>query len=356
MNLIPKQKDDDMQRLDTRCAHHLNAQVRAGRQGFTIVELLVVIAVVSVLLSLLLPAVQMARESARKTQCINNLKNIALAAYTFEARELSLPAGMDQQHVGPLVRLLPDLEQGSQYSEWSLSDLYVYWWLNPKNRPPLTGPPWIKGSLPPNTIWGSQGNFPVLTCPSNTIPPGSAEIQLMTITKGVPGQDFTHGLPADWNLYCGSPGNQIMGGTHYAGVAGDIYFQNGKYRGVFTYNRRVKISDIKDGSSNTLMFGEVAGGQVDFGAGRPLKSVPAYAIGGLWLTDGLNDDQSPIDDPMEYGSHNFGSHHNDLINFARADGSVQPIRYIEMHRSPESFRVLLELGGMNDGAVTPGDF
>lgn len=326
------------------------------RQGFTVVELLVTIVIIGVLLSLLLPAVQYAREAARRTQCKNNLKQVAIAAHNFESRHLRLPSGMDRQHVGPLVSLLPDLEQSNQYDVWSFDDNYVYWWLNPKNRPPLTGPPWTTPGLPqPRIRYGSEGNFSILTCPTSTVPPSGAGIQLMTVTKGVPGKDFSPGLPSDWNLYCGAPGNQIMGGTHYAGVAGDIYFQNGKYRGVFTYLSKVPLSEIHDGTSNTLMFGEVAGGQVDFGAGVPLTAVPAYAVGGLWLTEGLYDGRHPAD-PMEYGAYNFGSVHDNLIHFAWADGSVKPLRYVEMYNSAESFQVLLRLGGINDGETVPTEF
>ncbi len=324
-----------------------------GRHGFSLIELLVVIAVISILISLLLPAVQFARESARRTQCKNNLKQIALAAQNFKATHLHFPPGMDRRHVGPLVRLLPYLELGNQYTFWSDDTKYVYWWLNPKNRPPLAGPPWDRTPIPPRPPdrYGSEGNFSTFTCPSNVTPPSAAETQLMTVTRGVAGRDFTNGLPTDWNLYCGGPGNQIMGGTHYAAVAGDIYFKNGLYRGIFTWEQVVRT--IPDGTSNTLMFGEVRGGQVDFGNGQPLKTVPAFGIGGLWLTSGLNDGKN-YPDPTEFGSHNFGSPHGDFIHFAFADGSVRPLNYIDMYNH-DSFEVLLRLGGTNDNEMTPGD-
>ena len=99
----------------------------SGRAGFTLVELLVVIAIIGVLMALLLPAVQAARESARRSQCSNNLKQIAIAAHNFHDVYLKFPPGMlaalpnnnpangynqnTDQGVGPIASLLPYLEQ-----------------------------------------------------------------------------------------------------------------------------------------------------------------------------------------------------------------------------------------------------
>lgn len=330
---------------------------RDARRGFSLIELVVVIAITSVLLSLLLPAVQHSREVSRRISCRNNLKNIALAAHNHAATHDRLPPGMDPRHAGPLVRLLPHLEQANQYALWSDDPNYVYWWLNPKNRPPIQGPPWVPFPITrPPQRYAAEGNMTALTCPSNPNDPKTAQIQLMTVTRGTAGQDFTPGLPSDWNLYCAGPGNQILGGTHYAGVAGDIYFHGAKYRGVFTWEKPLRISDIRDGTSNTLMFGEVLGGQVDFGVGPEgvMKSVPSFVIGGLWLTDGLNEGKD-YPDPTEFGSHNFGSPHGDFIHFAFADGSVRPLKYIGMYNRG-SFSVLLALGGTIDGEILPSEF
>src|SRR5215472_16354554 len=108
---------------------------RNHRSGFSLTELLVSIAIIGVLTALLLPAVQMVREAARRTQCKNNLKEIALAAHNFEDAHGRLPPGMDFQHVGALVYLLPYLDQAAYYDGFSFDDRYTYWWLNPANRP-----------------------------------------------------------------------------------------------------------------------------------------------------------------------------------------------------------------------------
>lgn len=327
------------------------AHVRLGnRSGFSLIELLVVISVIAILLGLLLPAVQQAREVANRMSCKNNLKQIALAAHNYADSFGVLPSGMNFQHTGPLVKLFPYLEQSARSQLWSDDGNFVYWWLNPTNRPPIQGAPWEQFPIArPPLIYGAEGHLAVLTCPSNPRHPQTAQTQLMTVTRGLPGQEFTPGMPTDWNLYCGAPGNQILGGSHYAAVAGDVFFQNGKYRGVFTWQRHLRLSDIRDGLSQTLFFGEVTGGDVDFGNG-PMSAVASWGLGGLWLTDGVNEGKN-YPDPTEFGSHNFGSPHGDFLHFAFADGSVRSLNQIG-NWNRDRFQMLLSLGGTTDSEVT----
>ena len=101
---------------------------RSVRRGFTLVELLVVIAIIGVLVALLLPAVQAAREAARRTQCKNNLKQIGLAIHNHHDTKGYMPPGtsQDQQPFGPaasnwgaswMVYILPFVEQGPLFDK-----------------------------------------------------------------------------------------------------------------------------------------------------------------------------------------------------------------------------------------------
>src|SRR5690348_2563496 len=102
------------------------ARLPDRRGGFTLIELLVVIAIIALLIGLLLPAVQKVRESANRSVCANNMKQIALAAHNYQDANGNLPPGLDEQHVACLVYLLPYLEQQAVFNNFSFA-------MNPPN-------------------------------------------------------------------------------------------------------------------------------------------------------------------------------------------------------------------------------
>ena len=200
-------------------------------RGFTLIELLVVIAIIAVLIALLLPAIQQAREAARRTQCKNNLKQIGLAIHNYEATHSVFPPG----RLGfPMVfsaqaHILPFLDGGTLY------------YLIDFDTKPNFGTP--ASPMTRNEI-AARKQIPSYLCPSDF---GS-----------VPGSDF--------------------GVTNYAAVAGSGVGLSNSINtgdGVMFSRSSVRFADVADGLSNTACFGEqtlgVGGNPSSPGGGPPAK-------------------------------------------------------------------------------------
>jgi prepilin-type N-terminal cleavage/methylation domain-containing protein/prepilin-type processing-associated H-X9-DG protein len=127
--------------------------------GFTLIELLVVIAIIGVLIALLLPAVQAAREAGRRSQCVNNLKQIGLAVHQYHVAHNCLPPGQllysNWLDISILVHLLPHLEQQPLYNAFNVADVY-----------PINGMGPVLPSYPPNTTV-ARIQLAVFLCPSD---------------------------------------------------------------------------------------------------------------------------------------------------------------------------------------------
>lgn len=186
--------------------------------GFTLIELLVVVAVIAILTALLLPAVQQAREAARRTQCRNNLKQIGLAVHNYVASFDRLPPSMaivptatNNASWSVHGRIMPYLDQANAYNRIDLQQN----WSSAVNAPVVNG-------------W----RVPVYVCPSD---PKSDQARL---AQGV-------------NLYCTNYGFNFGSWFVYdpvTGAGGD---------GLFFPNAALRLSAITDGASNTLLASEV---------------------------------------------------------------------------------------------------
>jgi prepilin-type N-terminal cleavage/methylation domain-containing protein/prepilin-type processing-associated H-X9-DG protein len=332
------------------------------RRGFTLIELLVVIAIIAILIGLLVPAVQKVREAAARMQCANNLHQLAIAAHNYESSNNKLPPGCDIVGVGCLVYLLPYIEQDNQFKLWQLPITNNPYWTNPNVRPPTTTlttypPPPYGGS-----VYWSQATIKTLQCPSDPAPAAYKTV-CMGVYYGTAGTDLPSGYGSNAHVFSSYPGGLVIGRSNYTGMGG--YYapsSNPDNRGFFTFNSQNSVARCPDGTSNTIMFGEIAGGWIYWGGSGGIPD----GTDGYGLTCGFNYSGfgSPVSGPKGIltdpaGSTNtpsngngyyylFDSLHTGLINVAWGDGSVRPVN------TSIDFSTWVYLTGIADGvAVSP---
>ncbi|MCA9210072.1 MAG: DUF1559 domain-containing protein [Planctomycetales bacterium] len=331
------------------------------RTGFTLVELLVVIAIIGVLVAMLLPAVQAAREAARRSDCSNKLKQFGLALQNFHDTYKNFPPGMtddDTDNLGWGTYILPFIEQGNLYDQMST----VVTTSTPNAGMPspvmivkggthsnidswtVSSPqPWQVNHTMQQTY--TKQVLPAYLCPSNPIPDRDEDGYGASHYVGNAGNELL--ALASWG--CGSPNAT----SQQNGVLmNDNHNQN---------TMALNMAAVTDGTSNTLLVGEIgrsdnvnpsiidgnnfplwAGGNVDGGCnGRYAGSHVRYAdtlftINKLTPAGITSDGSSDL---------SFGSYHPGGAQFVFVDGST--------HFIPETVDSLIYryLGGRNDGNV-----
>lgn len=218
------------------------------KKGFTLIELLVVIAIIAILIALLLPAVQQAREAARRTQCKNNLKQLGLAMHNYHDVHNSFPSGclpnfvsgtlyVNQSAFGWQVLMLPMIEQGNLYEQVGATTNSLY-------------------SLTSNatSILELDQLFPELPafqCPSD-VTGGRLQAGMRRADFNGAGQSGITGATNNWR----PPTSNYIGVVGYRDINRPRGPAMAKQRGVFYNGSRTKIRDITDGTSNTLAIGE----------------------------------------------------------------------------------------------------
>jgi prepilin-type N-terminal cleavage/methylation domain-containing protein len=324
--------------------------IRSRRPGFTLIELLVVIAIIAILIGLLLPAVQKVREAAARTTCTNNLKQLGLAAHNYDTALGNLPPGGDIQGIGPMVWLLPYVEQDNQFKLFSIGNAsYPMWFQDPQNRPATTGSTTVPR---PPVIYGGEANIKTFICPSAP-PPDSYETVWLSIAYGTAGVDFTPNLPAgnqQTHTRSGMPGGVVLGRAHYAAVLGDWRYGSA-YNGMFYYKSKTKVGSISDGTSNTMMFCEMVGGYWP-GSSNGQRWCPGWGMNGNYTAFGV---VANPNDQTQNGAAVFGSLHTNIMNVVFGDGSVRNLKNPSQFNVNPGFTIWTCMAGVSDGQVITFD-
>lgn len=222
-------------------------------KGFTLIELLVVIAIIAILVALLLPAVQQAREAARRSTCKNNLKQLGIALHNYHDTFSVFPIGwMDQwcatnQNVGDDgnwgwgTHLLPYMEQGPLYDQLAPGDN------NPGAAPNLAGT--LAAAINDGNLLAlMQQGIPSFQCPSDTTGPINADQQIGGQSLATSNYVANHGSGT-----FGFPNNRT--GTWKA-PDGAVSLNDTQANGLFGRMFVTKMRDVTDGTSNSVAFGE----------------------------------------------------------------------------------------------------
>ncbi len=333
----------------------------SNRGAFTLVELLVVIAIIGILVGMLLPAVQSVREAARRMSCANNIRQVALATLSFESANGRFPPGIlgpelplqnnlpgeDPQQLGVFPQILSFMEQDN------LAQL-----VEPNLSPDRLGDDgngngsWLNfdptGSMLFNTRLASQSQIPSLKCPSdNTNPEQVVTVSFYndSINRDLRDDDV-FGVSFGATNY--SPVGGVVGeATSATPITGAAQWAG--YNGILGNRSETRFGEILDGSTNTLLFGEIAG--------QPIALFSEVSVGHAWIGAinipmiDWNYDRTGLAVRALGGRdlHVYSSYHTGVVNFALGDGSVVSLS------DATDLITMYRLSAMNDGNVVSLD-
>jgi prepilin-type N-terminal cleavage/methylation domain-containing protein/prepilin-type processing-associated H-X9-DG protein len=322
---------------------------RRQESGFTLVELLVVIAIIGILVALLLPAIQAAREAARRGGCANNLKNLGLAALNHHdvmkhfpvsmgiGRDYpnEAPPGVAQPGVGWIVNMLPQLEEQPLFDQFKQGGAFEGSYQDGHCRQPTAtyGMASIKNGISVPDLMKTQ--LSILECPSDESVRqlNNGEYQFggcfvaLTSYKGVIDDTFANEPPYGFGSFPNELPAEYRSGTYKdppaPGTGQHDCSRDTRCRGFFfrqSFQKPVKISTVTDGTSKTLLIGEDI---PDYN----LQSTAFYA-NGSWcscntpINYGLGQNPSTIAADWS-NAQGFRSKHPGGAQFCLVDGSVR---------------------------------
>ena len=286
-----------------------NLRCSRSRRGMSLIEFLAVLAIISVLLLMMIPAILNARLAAKRSQCINNLKQVVLALHNYSDAHLSLPPGVVNPS-GPINDPGPDpqIRHSNMHVGWIIQIL-----------------PYLEQSM----VWGSiDTKLPVYSDHNGTARYTQINSLLCPVDQ-----------PTNFYFATPMPTPPAIGKSSYAGCHHDVESPiDVANRGVLYLNSHVRQQDVFDGTSSTIYLAEKGVSPNDLGwmsgtratlrnTGTPLNSPPA---------DNAND-------PLHVGG--FSSHHPGGVNAGFGDGSIH---FLRETISPQ---VLRNLGNRDDGEM-----
>lgn len=320
------------------------------KTAFTLVELLVVITIVGILIALLLPAVQAAREAARRLQCTNNLKQLGLACLSHEEAHGFYPSG------GWGFSWTADPDRGvgrSQPGGWSYAIL-PYIEQQAIHDLGLDGhPDAITDVQRDGALRRDQTPLSALICPSRRAalvyprPGGWCTHNGRALNQGI-GMDYAANAGADYsNRMCQGPE-----ASTFPDAVGFDWTPCGvaSSTGVIYSRSTCRLADVSDGTSNTFLLGEKYLPSDLYATGLdPGDDVGIYEGHGSDVARWADDDLLPMQDSPDYANiYGFGSAHGNGCNFVLCDGSVRSISYTI---DPATYS---QLGDRKDGEAIDG--